>query len=162
MLFTNFPLESTIDIILNRIYDRKELTTNIGRKDLRDIILLCTNNVLFNFNKGIYKQTDGIDIGSPQDPFLTGILMVELEYTMVTRLSKHLYFWRRYVDDTFTFVKEVSITFVLEQLNSYHSNLQFTYQLEKVDKLLFLDALVGKQSNLKQLCTVKIKIPTFI
>ena len=27
-LFTNVPLDSTIDIILNRIHDKKELTTN--------------------------------------------------------------------------------------------------------------------------------------
>ena len=55
--------------------------------------------------------------------------MVELENTMVARLSNHLYFWRRYVDATFTFVKEESITFVEEQLNLYHPNLQFTYEL---------------------------------
>ena len=54
--------------------------------------------------------------------------MVELENTMVARLSNNLYFWRRYVDDTFTFVKEESITFVEEQLNLYHPNLQFTYE----------------------------------
>ena len=52
--------------------------------------------------------------------------MIELENTMVQRLSNHLYFWRRYVDDTFTFVKEELITFVLEQLNFYHANLEFT------------------------------------
>ena len=68
---------------------------------------------------------------------------------MVPRLSNYLYFWRRYVDDTFTFVKEVSITFVLEQLNSYHPNLQFTYELENVGKLSFLDVLVIRQSNNK-------------
>ena len=65
--------------------------------------------------------------------------MVELENYMVPRLSNHLHFWRQYVDDTFTFVKEESIRFVLEQLNSYHPNLQFTYELENTGKLSFLD-----------------------
>ena len=61
---------------------------------------------------------------------------------MVPRLSNHLHFWRRYVDDTITFVKEESITFTLEQTSSYHPHFQFTYELENVGKLSFLDVLV--------------------
>ena len=75
--------------------------------------------------------------------------MVEPENVMVPRLRNHLYFWRRYANDTFTVVKEESITFVLEQLDSYHPNLQFTFELENVGKLSFLDILVIRQSNNK-------------
>ena len=39
-------------------------------------------------------------MGSSLDPVLAGIIMVELENTMVPRLSNHLYLWRQYVDDT--------------------------------------------------------------
>ena len=104
-LFMNVPLDSFIDIILNRIYDKKELTTNIERKDMRDI-LLCTKNVHFTFNNDIYKQTDGVAMGTPLGLVLAGIIMVELENYMVPRLSNHLHFWRQYVVDTFTFAKE--------------------------------------------------------
>ena len=62
-LFTNVPMDSTIIIILNRIYDKKELTTNIERKDMRELIFLCTKNARFNFNKDIYKETDGVAMG---------------------------------------------------------------------------------------------------
>ena len=48
---------------MNRIYDKKELTTNIERKDVRDLILFCTKNVHFTFNEDIYKQTDGVAMG---------------------------------------------------------------------------------------------------
>ena len=51
----------------------KELTTNIERKDMRDLILLGTKNVHFIFNKDIYKQTDGVAKGSPLDPVLEGL-----------------------------------------------------------------------------------------
>ena len=73
--------------------------------------------------------------------------MVELENTMVPRLNNYFYFWGRYADDIFTFVKEESITFVLQQLNSYHPNLQFSYELEKVSKIYFLEFLVLKMSE---------------
>ena len=52
--FTNISLDSTIDIILNHIHDKKELTTNLERKDIRDLILLCTKNVDFILNNDIY------------------------------------------------------------------------------------------------------------
>ena len=90
---------------------------------MRDLILLCTKNVHLTFNNNIYKQTDRVAMGSPIGPVLADIIMVELENTMVPRLSNHFHFWRRHVDDTFTFVKEELITFVLEELNSYHPNL---------------------------------------
>ena len=43
--------------------------------------------------------------------------------------------------------KEESVKFVLEQLNSYHPNLQFTYELESAGKLSFLYVLVIRESN---------------
>ena len=52
-LFTNVPIDSTIDIILKRIYDKHEITTNIGRKEMKDLITLCTKNVPFTFNNEI-------------------------------------------------------------------------------------------------------------
>ena len=39
-LFTNVLLDRTIDIILKRIYDKHEITTNIGRKEMKDLINL--------------------------------------------------------------------------------------------------------------------------
>ena len=97
-------------------------------------------------------------MGSSLDPVLAGIIMVELENTMVPRLSNHLYLWRQYIDDTFIFVKEKSNTFVLEELNSYHPHLQFTYDLENIGKLSFLAVLVIWQSNDKLETTVYLKI----
>ena len=127
----------TIDISLNRIYYKKDLAANVELKDMSDLILLRAKIVHFTFNKKIYKEPES----AAKDPVLAGVMMVELGYTMVSRLSNHLYFWTRYVDDTFTFVKEDSITFILEKFSSYYQNLQFTYELENVGKFSFLDVL---------------------
>ena len=40
-LFTCMPLDYTIDVILKRIYEKHEILTNIGRKQLKELILLC-------------------------------------------------------------------------------------------------------------------------
>ena len=59
-LFTNVPLLPTIDIILRRIYDEKATQTNIKRADIRDLLLMCTKSVLFNFDDKSYVQIDGV------------------------------------------------------------------------------------------------------
>ena len=54
-------------------------------------------------------------MGSPLGPVYHGyiqsirIIMVELEDSIVPKLDSHLQFWKRYVDDTLTVVKEGSI-----------------------------------------------------
>ena len=91
-LFTNVPLDRTIDIILKRIYNKHERTTNIGRKEMKDLITLCTKNVLFTFNNEIYQQRDCVAMGSPLGQVLAGIIVVELENCIVPKLNSHLHF----------------------------------------------------------------------
>ena len=55
--------------------------------------------------------------------------------------------WRRFVDDTMTFVKTDSIAYVLDQSNSFHEQIQFIYEVEHNNKLPFLDVLLIKNAN---------------
>ena len=50
--------------------------------------------------------------------------------------------WKRYVDDTTSYIKEESAERVLSELNGYHDNIEFTYKIENEGKLPFLDILV--------------------
>ena len=67
-LFTNVPLDFTIDVILKRIYDENEVNTNIPKQQMRDLLLLCTKNVHFSYNGDIYTQADGVAMGSSLGP----------------------------------------------------------------------------------------------
>ena len=46
-LFTNVPLKKTIDITLERIYDLKEINTQITRPKMKELLTLCTKNASF-------------------------------------------------------------------------------------------------------------------
>ena len=105
-LFTNVPLDFTIDVILKRIYDENEVNTNIPKQQMRDLLLLCTKNVHFSYNGDIYTQADGVAMGSPLSPVLAGIFMVELERTILPTLREHISPWKRYVDDTISYIKQ--------------------------------------------------------
>ena len=143
-LFTNVPLNATIDIILRKIYVEKLVKTKIKRKNMKELLLLCTKEVPFSFNGEIYMQIDGVMMGSPLGPLFANIFMCELENHVIPRLAHKLKNWVRYVDDTFALVREGEEKYVQEELNSFHQNIQFTYELEDHGKISFLDVLVTK------------------
>ena len=47
-LFTNAPLDETISIILQKIYDEGKIETNIPRNEMKELLLLRTKHVTFN------------------------------------------------------------------------------------------------------------------
>ena len=54
------PLDYTIDLTLKQIYGDKEIETKISRKDMKNLLILCTRNVYFTFGTNIYQQKDGV------------------------------------------------------------------------------------------------------
>ena len=100
-LFTNVPLEETIEIILKRIYINKEITTDIPRQEMKELFILCTKNVHFTFNNETYIQVDGVAMGSSLGPVLGNIFMVELETSVIPSQSNKVKLWKRFIDDTY-------------------------------------------------------------
>ena len=99
-LFTNVLLDDTVDIVFKRIYDNREIKTAINKREMKELIKLCTKDVQFNFSRTTYVQKDAVAMGSKLTPVLAGIFMVELERAVIPKLSQHLQYWKRYVDDT--------------------------------------------------------------
>ena len=147
-LFTNVPLDETIDIIIKRIYDKKEINTDIPKKEMRELLYLCTKNAHFTLNNKTYLQVDGVAMDSPLGPVLANIFMVALERNIIPTLSNDILLWKRYVDDTICFIKLTSINKVLETLNSYHTNIKFTIEIESENKISFLDVLLIRNNSL--------------
>ena len=129
-LFTNVPLKETVDIILTKVYDEKKIDTKIPKSILKELRYLCTKHVHFKFNNEIYIQCDGVAMGSPLGPLLANIFMISLEDNTLPKLELYLRNWKRYVDDTFAYVLPDKIEMVLHEINSYHSNIKLTYELE--------------------------------
>ena len=134
-LFIPMPLEKTINIVLKRIYLSKEIETILTKNEMKIILILCTRNVHFTLNNEIYIQNDGVAMGSPLGPILAGILMVELENTLVPKLKQYI----KNVHDTFAYVKNSSTEYVLSVLETFHCNIKFTYEKEVSNTLPFLD-----------------------
>ena len=110
-------------------------------------LLLCIKNARFTFNNEIYQQCNGVEMGSPLAPVIAGIFMVELEESLIPNLMEHMSPWKRYVDDTMADVKLSSIEHVLTILNSFHQNIEFTYELEQNGKINFLDVMLIRTND---------------
>jgi hypothetical protein len=141
-LFTNVPLVETINYICEQI-ELRGMRIGIPVPDLKKLLLLCTHNVQFSFDNQIYRQIDGVAMGSPLGPLLADIFMSKLENGPLNNLIGEFKLYLRYMDDIFVLAaKEVEVSGVLEWFNSAHPNLQFTVELESNNQLNFLDVSV--------------------
>ena len=146
-LFSNVPLDFTIDVILKRIYVDKSISIKLKREELKSLLELCTKQLHFSFNGEMYQQRDGVAMGSPLGPVIANIFMTELEKELVPQLGDKMTVWLRYVDDTFTILKESEIENVRNVLNSFHLKINFTHEIEIEKSLPFLDVMVSRNDD---------------
>ena len=72
-LFTNIPLDETIDICVKKLFKTPDtLVKGISKNDFRDLLNLATKASSFKFNK-FYIQVDGVAMGSPLGPIMASI-----------------------------------------------------------------------------------------
>ena len=113
---------------------------------MKELLILCTKIVHITFHNQVDQQNDGVTIGSSLGPLLAGIFIVKLETRMIPILANMILNWRSFVDDIIGYVKNGSIDIILSKLNSLHTNIPFTYQIEEETKLP-LDVLLIRNGN---------------
>lgn len=94
----------------------------------------------------MFKQKDGLPMGDPSSPIISDFFMRYLE-TQVILPSKEVKFYRRFVDDTFAVIRRGSLPKLLEEMNSFDPNIQFTFEEESNYEMNFLDVTVIRQPN---------------
>ena len=71
-LFTNVPLNETIDILVEKAFPddwfNQTYDLNLQKCQLTKLLEIATTNQLFQFNGQLYKQIDGVAMGSPLGP----------------------------------------------------------------------------------------------
>ena len=99
-LFTNIPLEETINLCLDALYrDDFIKQPPVPETLLKKMLLKATTEVEFSFNEDMYRQVDGVAMGSPLGPVLANIFVGFCETKIAKEDFPELY--HRYVDDTF-------------------------------------------------------------
>ena len=150
-LFTNVPVLETIKIIIDKVYDNRNSDLpplQLERGTLEKLLLACTTEAPFRGPDGqLYRQKDGIAMGSPLGPLFANFYMSEVEARTLrdNGIAPHIYC--RYVDDIFVDVKdEEHLKELIDRLQA-NSVLKFTYELNIRNKLPFLDVLVTSKDS---------------
>ena len=149
-LFTNVPLEEIIDIACDYVYsDQSSTRPNYERKHFKKLLKLATSGE-FLYKDRLFKQVDGVSMGSPLGPTLANLFLASMESEWLnSRNAPRCYL--RYVDDIFAVFDESSSSSCnpdsfLEYLNSRHPNLTFTMEIGP-KSLPFLDCLVDTSGD---------------
>ena len=153
-LFTNLPLEETLDLAVDVIF-AKNPNLKISRSELRELFSFCTSKTNFLFDGVVYDQTDGCAMGSPLAPILANLFLGYHEKNWLNEYKNNggragPLFYRRYVDDIFAvFQNQNEASDFLQYLNSRHSNIKFTMETNVDNILNFLDIKIDNKNDTK-------------
>ena len=141
-LFTNIPLDETIDICIDSLYKDDGNTPMIPKDVFRNFLTVATKESFFMFNKKFCKQIDGVAMGSPLGPALANIFMCSFENKWLKDCPHSLkpVFYRRYVDDIFVLFSSLDQAEKFKKyFSSKHPNINFSLEKENDGRLSFLD-----------------------
>ena len=106
---------------------------------------------IFMCNDKLYKQVDGVAMGSPLGPRIANFFLAHLETVLLKNKSKSspaLYL--RYVDDIFAvFEDERDCSEFLNLLNEQHSNIAFTVEKSIISLPLLDTEITIREGNLE-------------
>ena len=90
-LFTEIPLDETIDYVIDQIYNEGKLPPLMSKTIFKRLLERVTKGSVFSFNNKLYKQTDGCGMGNPLSPVLANIFMCKLEEHIIPKHSQAFY-----------------------------------------------------------------------
>ena len=132
-LYTNIPLTETINLVVDRVYSERSTRVPPVPKHIFKKLLNIATGGMFMYKDKLFKQVDGVAMGSPLGPSLAGFFLGNIEESSVfvnENICPKVYM--RYVDDIFAvFPHNIPYKPFLDHLNSLHNNLKFTVDVGK-------------------------------
>jgi len=166
-LFTNIPLDETIQICANELFKGKKKTEKVNgltKAQITALLKLATKQSFFLFNNNFYIQKDGVAMGNPLGPTLANAFLCFYEKKWLKDCPKSCrpIYYKRYVDDIFVLFENMNKAEKFKTfLNKKHKNMSFTLEVEKDNKLSFLDIDVIRGKTSSTFITSLYRKPTF-
>ncbi|XP_066982656.1 uncharacterized protein [Macrobrachium rosenbergii] len=155
-LFTNVPVDGTIQMILDRVYrDPTTPSLNIPEHALCTLLETCTKKAPFSNHRGhMYTQIDGVAMCSPLGVIFANFYMGTVEQRVFEDIHQPK-MYVRYIGDTFVNANSQEEIENLRRAFHNHSCLSFSIEHSQNCCLPFLDVLAeqGESSFSTRVCT---------
>ena len=102
LLFTNIPLQETIDLCVENLFQDGTHIDNLSKGSFCELLTRTMSKLLILFDWEFYRQHDGVAVGSPLGPTLANVFLyyyVKIWLQSCRSEFKHV-IYRRYVNDT--------------------------------------------------------------
>ena len=96
-LFTNVPVNETIDYILQEIYVKEKLPKTCSKLIMKCLLLKLTTENTFMLNSNFHKQIDASAMGGPLSVTFSDIYLTKMEEEVIKPANPS--FYKRFVDD---------------------------------------------------------------
>ena len=140
-LFTNIPLEETINICVDKLFENNTKVNNLTKESFISLLQLATLDSFFIFDGKYYKQKDGVAMGSPLGPTRAMCFYVISKNNgcLIALLIINIFHIEGMLMIVLLFSSEFHVTKFLNYMNSKHQNIKFTVEREENNSLSFLD-----------------------
>ena len=139
-LFTNMPLEETIENCINDLFFNKSKIDNSTKQDLYDLLSAAAKELFFIFGNSLYRQIDGTPIESFLDHTLANNFLCHCEKEWLESCPakyKHK-LYKKCVDDIFVmFQSRDHVKKFVDYMNTKCPIIRFIFEIEYQNSFSF-------------------------
>ena len=156
-IFTNIPLEETINVFTNWLHDNDDVIEFINKSEVKNILPLAIQESHFVLNDVLYTKKDGVAMRSPLGSTMENALLSFYEVEWLEQYPKefkpifydNIYIYMlRYVDDILVLFELVEhLSKFRDYFNIGHRNMSFSSEQEKNGKFSFLDIEISREKK---------------
>ena len=149
-LFTNIPLQETIDLCVELLFTDKPNIVGFNITDFHELLTVTIYELLLLFDGKNYKKIDGVAMGSPLGVTFANIFLSYHEQICLKNCPCNFkpVIYKRHVDGTFfLFQSKEHIEKFRCFLNCQHLDIKFTSGIEEKNSISFLDIKIRRVNN---------------
>ena len=160
-LFTNIPLNETINTCVSDLYNKNLHNGKLSKKDLFKLLETATSESSLIFDYLLYKQVGRLAMGSPLGPILANAFLCHYKKEWLDNCPIHFkpVIYKRHVDDIFVLFSSKEHQLFVDYKDKQPKCLKFTSKAENDNSFSFLDIKITLHNQ--QFKTYVYRKPTF-
>lgn len=139
-LYTNVPVQEAISDCTNLLFSGRYQQPPVDKSTFKELLTICSCDVIMLTNDGYYRQIDGLAMGSPPAPLVANGWLSKFDSVIRDNAS----LFSRYMDDIIREINRSRVKAKLKEINELHPSLKFTIEEEINGSISFLDMKISR------------------